>query len=428
MSQEPVFETEGSDAFNSAMSEGVAAVQHQTLSTSNVAASASTPSAPKTSSSSNTHAPVPGAGPDMGATPHQAPGEYNEEGAAIRTGSHDDGNLSPTSGGGGVSGTGGVRHTDYLGNFIRDPALRRAAVEEIAARQSSDTSNPAAPLAQTAGRQPSAGPAPQPAASANGTFSGATFTVPYPIPVSVMREETATGVLMPQIIAAPPRPITQPNGPGPSATHTATLGTSSRTPQSSNTMTRQQVRVSSSPMVTTQPSTSVNRSTRYPAGGSTVVVDNNGYINVDDIPVRLSTMGRRDRPWHYGVCHCCSDCDACLESWCCMPCQVSRQCNVLTKNDASVHWPFCLFITFTEVCTACSLVACLFVGQSRRMARERYGIAGSGIGDCCCAFWCRCCTLEQVLLEMQIMNDSPGGCCLTEKPAPSGPHGDCEMR
>lgn len=31
----------------------------------------------------------------------------------------------------------------------------------------------------------------------------------------------------------------------------------------------------------------------------------------------------------------------------------------------------------------------------RRELREKYGIEGNGMGDCCTSFWCLCCALVQ---------------------------------
>lgn len=38
-----------------------------------------------------------------------------------------------------------------------------------------------------------------------------------------------------------------------------------------------------------------------------------------------------------------------------------------------------------------SCLQCIMRGQQR----EKYGIEGSGFGDCCASFWCGCCTLIQ---------------------------------
>lgn len=160
-------------------------------------------------------------------------------------------------------------------------------------------------------------------------------------------------------------------------------------------------------------------------GGGRYYDDADGYINIDDIPMQLSAMGRRNRPWHYGMCDCCHHCGPCTEVWACLPCQVSRQCNMFLHHEPSVHWPICLLITFTEVCTGCSFVGCLFVGQARRMARERYGLSGSGLSDCLAGCFCRCCALQQVLMEMTVMADFPGACCY--RPSELAPQESVEM-
>ncbi|CAM40302.1 putative ama1 protein [Leishmania braziliensis MHOM/BR/75/M2904] len=124
--------------------------------------------------------------------------------------------------------------------------------------------------------------------------------------------------------------------------------------------------------------------------------------------------------WHFSLCVCCKDCDSCCESWCCAPCQLSRQCNMLTNNRKEIHWPYCLLMTFCDCTIIIFNVSCIFASETRRMARERYGISGSTLEDCCYGFWCTPCSTQQVLLEMTLMNEFPGATCYEATSHPAG--------
>ncbi|KAK7194258.1 ama1 protein [Novymonas esmeraldas] len=138
-----------------------------------------------------------------------------------------------------------------------------------------------------------------------------------------------------------------------------------------------------------------------------------------DVPINLTTARYRHRPWHYSLCVCCQDMDSCCESWWCLCCQLSRQCNMLVSNSKEIHWPYCLLMTFVDLCTGYSIVTCLFAMETRRLARERYGVKGSCCGDCCASWCCRSCSTQQVLLEMTVMNDFPGATCYTAVQQPT---------
>lgn len=45
--------------------------------------------------------------------------------------------------------------------------------------------------------------------------------------------------------------------------------------------------------------------------------------------------------------------------------------------------------------TAMSNVSCRWTMQQRTKIRERYGIKGSTVNDCCVAYWCPCCSTVQ---------------------------------
>ncbi|TPP43370.1 PLAC8 family protein [Leishmania donovani] len=126
----------------------------------------------------------------------------------------------------------------------------------------------------------------------------------------------------------------------------------------------------------------------------------------------------REGPWHYSLCVCCEDMDSCCEACCCFPCQVSRQCNMFMYNRREIHWPYCLLMIVFDLYLPFS-ISCIFAGETRRLARERYGISGTGCEDFCIGYWCRTCSAQQVLLEMIVMNEFPGAMCFEVAPQPA---------
>ncbi|EPY42138.1 hypothetical protein AGDE_01785 [Angomonas deanei] len=53
----------------------------------------------------------------------------------------------------------------------------------------------------------------------------------------------------------------------------------------------------------------------------------------------------------------------------------------------------------------------VFLAQLRGLVRERYQIRGTLCRDCTGAFCCRCCLVQQMLLEMTSVGDFPGATC-----------------
>ncbi|CAD2218182.1 PLAC8 family, putative [Angomonas deanei] len=116
------------------------------------------------------------------------------------------------------------------------------------------------------------------------------------------------------------------------------------------------------------------------------------------------------RPWHYGICHCCSDCNSCIEAWCCSYCQISRQYNMIRKGKPEIDWLCCLGMAFGTMCIA-TFVLWIGACMVRQRVRDRYGIEGNSCGDCCVTCWCTSCSVQQQLLEMTSVSDFPGACC-----------------
>ncbi|KPA83164.1 putative ama1 protein [Leptomonas pyrrhocoris] len=177
------------------------------------------------------------------------------------------------------------------------------------------------------------------------------------------------------------------------------------------------------PTGASQPQRSRNVPDQYSPSSSPPTQRNAGapasrYAATNDIPVNLTATKFRHRPWHYSLCVSCKEMDSCAEACCCLYCQLSRQCNMFVANKREIHWPYCLLMTFTDLCALHMLVTWIFASETRRMARERYGISGSCFSDCCVGCWCRSCTTQQVLLEMTVMNDFPGATCYNAVPQP----------
>lgn len=52
----------------------------------------------------------------------------------------------------------------------------------------------------------------------------------------------------------------------------------------------------------------------------------------------------------------------------------------------------CLLMCGITYFTCCGWV---YIMMKRNEIRERFGIKGGGVGDCCTSFWCSCCALIQ---------------------------------
>ena len=66
------------------------------------------------------------------------------------------------------------------------------------------------------------------------------------------------------------------------------------------------------------------------------------------------------------------------------PVEISGLLAVIMKINSILKWAYLVIVTFI----AFSL---------RKSVRAKFGIPGSAFEDCCCAFWCNCCTVGQML-------------------------------
>ncbi|KAI0121247.1 PLAC8 family-domain-containing protein [Xylariales sp. AK1849] len=91
----------------------------------------------------------------------------------------------------------------------------------------------------------------------------------------------------------------------------------------------------------------------------------------------------------------CTPFTSCIIS-CCVPCLLlgdtsermrdpSMQTATPLNNDCLIHGGLTVF-------TGCGWI---YAMMKRTEIRARFGIPGSGTGDCCTAYWCQCCALIQ---------------------------------
>ncbi|KAI1180711.1 PLAC8 family-domain-containing protein [Nemania sp. FL0916] len=104
--------------------------------------------------------------------------------------------------------------------------------------------------------------------------------------------------------------------------------------------------------------------------------------------------------WQTGICHC-GPCTSCLLAWC-VPCillgQTSERQRDPSLQSADLLNSDCL-IHGALTCCGCGWI---YQMLKRGEIRERYGVKGSGCGDCCVSFWCSCCALIQQDNEVKI--------------------------
>ncbi|CAD2218186.1 ama1 protein [Angomonas deanei] len=102
-----------------------------------------------------------------------------------------------------------------------------------------------------------------------------------------------------------------------------------------------------------------------------------------------------------------------MECWCCPCCQLSRVHNKLKHNKAEMNVGICVGISIGSILIGIVMLACIC--HQRKKIRERYGIKGNCCSDCCTAYCCGGCAIQQHLLEMSSMGEFPSACCYTVK-------------
>ncbi|KAI1276767.1 PLAC8 family-domain-containing protein [Xylaria sp. FL0933] len=112
-------------------------------------------------------------------------------------------------------------------------------------------------------------------------------------------------------------------------------------------------------------------------------------------------LEKPQREWQTGICSC-GPCSSCLLAWC-LPCillgRTSERIRDPTMETADMLNSDCLIHGAISCFTGCGWIYAML---KRGEIRERYGIEGSGCGDCCVSFWCSCCALIQQDNEVKI--------------------------
>ena len=70
-------------------------------------------------------------------------------------------------------------------------------------------------------------------------------------------------------------------------------------------------------------------------------------------------------------------------------------------------------ITYT-INIACAILLIYLIAITRKRIRSRYGIPEQncrGCEDCCCAFWCQCCTVSQMARHTADYDNYAAKCC-----------------
>ncbi|KAF5643946.1 plac8 family [Fusarium tjaetaba] len=102
----------------------------------------------------------------------------------------------------------------------------------------------------------------------------------------------------------------------------------------------------------------------------------------------------QNQEWQNNLCNC-SPCDSCLLGTFC-------PCILLGKTADRMRDPT---MQTADTCNSDALIFCaincvtgcgwIYSMMKRGEIRERFGIKGSGMNDCCVSYWCLCCALIQ---------------------------------
>ncbi|EHA55638.1 hypothetical protein MCOR27_011161 [Pyricularia oryzae] len=103
----------------------------------------------------------------------------------------------------------------------------------------------------------------------------------------------------------------------------------------------------------------------------------------------------------------CSPCDSCCLSLCC-PCILMGKTTARLEDPSLRDYgcvnPDCLIMTGITFLG----FGFIYITIKRMELRKRFGIAGSGLGDCCVSCWCSCCAVIQHDNEARKRLGEPG--------------------
>lgn len=89
--------------------------------------------------------------------------------------------------------------------------------------------------------------------------------------------------------------------------------------------------------------------------------------------------------------------------------------SMLTGIGFAIGWKIPTFVGGT-ICLGCMLFMLYLVIVTRRHVRHKYEITEdrcNGCEDCCCSFWCGCCTVAQMMRHTADYQSYRGSCCTT---------------
>ena len=121
--------------------------------------------------------------------------------------------------------------------------------------------------------------------------------------------------------------------------------------------------------------------------------------------------------WSTETFDCMKDNDSCIEGWCCLHCQLSRQYNMEHFGVRDLHLPFCLAASFLDGCTGSCIGAAVLSFVVRYEYIQKLGFEHDMVHEVVMNGCCVPCATCQTYREMTVRGQWPGGCCIDTPPA-----------
>ncbi|EPY29314.1 ama1 protein [Strigomonas culicis] len=163
---------------------------------------------------------------------------------------------------------------------------------------------------------------------------------------------------------------------------------------------------------------SSSRREAYRVSDIDVAGGDNTPLDTSILPVRVAGGSGGGRPWHYGLCTLCLQCNSCLEAWFCITCQLARQYNMLHNSQPTPHMPMLCMLWILGIAFCGPLPTLCLTYNVRGTMRSQYGVQGTDCVDCLIACCIPSCAVQQQLLEMTSLGYFPGSCCYSDSGAP----------